>query len=49
MLPTVVCTGVFTQEENGETVMIDALAMAFVALALGLPAVIGATMLGSKF
>jgi hypothetical protein len=30
-------------------VMFDALAMAFVALALGLPAVIGATMLGSKF
>ena len=29
--------------------MIDALAMAFVALAVGLPAVIGATMLGSKF
>jgi hypothetical protein len=28
--------------------MIDALAMAFVALALGLPAVIGATMLGSR-
>jgi len=28
--------------------MIDALAMAFVALAVGLPAVIGATMLGSK-
>jgi hypothetical protein len=28
--------------------MIDTLAMAFVALALGLPAVIGATMLGSK-
>jgi hypothetical protein len=43
------CTGVFTHEQNGETVMIDALAMAFVALALGLPAVIGATMLGSKF
>jgi len=28
--------------------MIDALAMAFVALAFGLPAVIGATMLGSR-
>ena len=28
--------------------MVDALAMAFVALALGMPAVIGATMLGSK-
>ena len=28
--------------------MIDALAMAFVALALGMPAVIGATMVGSK-
>jgi len=28
--------------------MIDAFAMAFVALAIGLPAVIGATMLGSK-
>ena len=28
--------------------MIDALAMAFVALVLGLPAVIGATMLGSR-
>jgi hypothetical protein len=29
--------------------MIDALAMVLVALALALPAVIGATMLGSKF
>ena len=28
--------------------MIEAFAMAFVALAIGLPAVIGATMLGSK-
>jgi hypothetical protein len=28
--------------------MIDASAMAFVVLAIGLPAVIGATMLGSK-
>jgi hypothetical protein len=35
-------------KNEGETVMIDTLAMAFVALALGLPAVIGATMLGSK-
>ena len=29
--------------------MIDAFAMAFIALAIGLPAVIGATLLGSKF
>jgi hypothetical protein len=49
MLATVVAPRLFTQEQNGETVMIDGLAMAFVALALGLPAVIGATMLGSKF
>jgi hypothetical protein len=49
MLPTVVAPRFFTQEQNGEMVMIDALAMAFVALVLGLPAVIGATMLGSKF
>ena len=47
MLPTVVAPRFFTQEQNGETVMIDALAMAFVALALALPAVIGATILGS--
>ena len=37
MLPTVVAPRFFTQEQNGEMVM------------LGLPAVIGATMLGSKF
>jgi hypothetical protein len=48
MFPTVVAPG-FHKNKTGETVMFDALAMAFVALALGLPAVIGATMLGSKF
>jgi hypothetical protein len=42
------CTSVFQAKTNGERVMIDAFAMAFVALALGFAAVIGATMLGSK-
>jgi hypothetical protein len=36
------------RETKGEMVMIDALAFAFVAVALGLPALIAATMLGSK-
>jgi hypothetical protein len=48
MLPSVDAPGLFHARTKGETVMIDAFAMAFVALALGLPAVIGATMLGSK-
>jgi hypothetical protein len=48
MLPSVDASGLFPARTKGETVMIDAFAMAFVALALGLPAVIGATMLGSK-
>ena len=48
MLPTIDASGAFYAKNEGETVMIDTLAMAFVALALGLPAVIGATMLGSK-
>jgi len=47
MLPTV-AAWLFHARAKGETAMIDALAMAFVALAVGLPAVIGATMLGSK-
>jgi hypothetical protein len=42
------CAGAFSRKKKRETVMIDALAMAFVALAFGLPAVIGATMLGSR-
>jgi hypothetical protein len=42
------CSGAFYAKNEGETVTIDTLAMAFVALAVGLPAVIGATMLGSK-
>jgi hypothetical protein len=42
------CTSGFTQKQNRETVMIDAFAMGFVALALGFAAVIGATVLGSK-
>jgi hypothetical protein len=45
MLPSVDAPGLFHARTKGETVMID---MAFFALALGLPAVIGATMLGSK-
>jgi hypothetical protein len=48
MLPTINASGAFYAKNEGETVMIDTLAMGFVALALGLPAVIGATMLGSK-
>jgi hypothetical protein len=48
MLRNVNATGLFIQKNEGEMVMIDTLAMAFVALALGFPAVIGATMLGSK-
>jgi hypothetical protein len=35
-------------KNKGETVMIDALAFAFVALALGIPALIIATMAGSN-
>jgi hypothetical protein len=39
--------GAFRQTK-GEMVMIDVLALAFVAVALSLPALIAATMLGSK-
>ena len=46
MLPTVPAWAVSRKNKRGD--LIDALAMAFVALAVGLPAVIGATMLGSK-
>jgi hypothetical protein len=35
-------------QNQGEMVMIDALAFALIAVALGLPALIMATMLGSK-
>jgi hypothetical protein len=48
MLTSIDAPGLFHAKTKGETVMIDALAMAFVALAFGLPAVIGATMLGSR-
>jgi hypothetical protein len=41
------CRGAFRQTK-GEMVMIDVLALAFVAVALSLPALIAATMLGSK-
>ena len=41
------CRGLSCQRK-GEMVMIDVLALAFVAVALSLPALIAATMLGSK-
>jgi len=42
------CRGLSTRQTKGEMVMIDVLALAFVAVALSLPALIAATMLGSK-
>jgi len=36
------------RQNNRETVMIDALRLAFIALAVGVPVLIGATILGSR-
>jgi hypothetical protein len=47
MLPPIGCAGTLRQNK-GKTIMIDALAFAVVAVALGVPALITATMLGSK-
>jgi hypothetical protein len=43
-----IAAGDFPAKDKGEMVMIDVLALAFVAVALSLPALIAATMLGSK-
>jgi hypothetical protein len=43
-----IAAGGFPAKDKGEMVMIDVLALAFVAVALSLPALIAATMLGSK-
>jgi hypothetical protein len=36
------------RQNNRETVMIDALPLAFIVLAVGVPVLIGATILGSR-
>ena len=41
------CTGP-SGKITGETVMIDALPLAFIVLAVGVPVLIGATILGSR-
>jgi hypothetical protein len=46
MLPRIAAGAL--RQTKGEMVMIDVLALAFVAVALSLPALIAATVLGSK-